>query len=90
MKIISDSHNVLLHRHDIVAKKSYSVNPGYKVVMEDIAKHFGKNADCIVIKSVEGGFGSSEFVIKARIYDSADKLQAIEPKPKVKKVEGAA
>ena len=85
MKFTLNSYNSLLHRHDIIAKKDYSSNPGYNVVKEDIAKHFKKTADCVAVKSVKGSFGSSEFIIEARVYDSAEKLSEIEPKPKVKK-----
>ncbi|MEK6908825.1 MAG: hypothetical protein AABX23_02110 [Nanoarchaeota archaeon] len=88
MKFTLNTYNSLLHRHDIIAVKSYSSNPGYNSVKEDVAKHFNKTVDCVAIKSVKGSFGSSEFVIKASVYDSAENLQSIEPKPKVKK-EGA-
>lgn len=88
MKFTLNAYNSLLHRHDVIAKKSYTSNPGYNVVKEDIAKHFNKTIDCVAVKSVKGNFGSSEFVIEARVYDSAEKLAEIEPKPRVKK-EGA-
>lgn len=86
MKLTLDKHNSILHRHDIIAVKSYQSNPGYNTVKEDIAKHFKKGVDCVAIKSVKGSFGSGEFVIEASVYDDAEKLVAIEPKPKVKKV----
>jgi len=87
MKFVLNSYNSLLHRHDLIAKKSYASNPGVNVVKEDVAKHFNKPVDCVVVQAVRGGFGSSEFIIEARVYDSADKLQFVEPKPKVKKAE---
>ena len=86
MKFTLNSYNSLLHRHDIVAKKTYSSNPGYNIVKEDIAKHFNKTVDCAALKRVEGSFGSPEFIIEASVYDSSEFLQSIEPKPKVKKV----
>ncbi|MGV8131281.1 MAG: hypothetical protein ACP5N7_04250 [Candidatus Pacearchaeota archaeon] len=88
MKFTLNSYNSLLHRHDVIAKKDYPSNPGYAAVKEDIAKHFKKDASCVAVKSVKGSFGSNEFIIEARVYDSAEKLSEIEPKPKVKK-EGA-
>jgi ribosomal protein S24E len=88
MKFTLNNYNNLLHRHDVIAKKVYSSNPGYNTVKEDIAKHFNKSADCVAIKSVKGSFGSSEFIIEARVYDSNEKLTEIEPKARVKK-EGA-
>jgi ribosomal protein S24E len=90
MKFTLNSYNKLLHRHDVVVRSSYPSNPGYNVVKEDVAKHFKKTADCVAIKSVNGSFGSSEFVIEASVYDSAEKLAEIEPKPKVKKAGGSS
>ena len=87
MKFVLNSYNSLLHRYDVIAKKAYASNPGVTVVKEDVAKHFNKSVDCVVVQDVRGGFGSNEFTIEARVYDSADKLVAVEPKPRVKKVE---
>jgi ribosomal protein S24E len=88
MKLTLSLYNPLLHRYDVVANKSYPSNPGYDVVKEDVAKYFKKTIECVVIKSIKGSFGSSEFVIEARVYDSSGDLQSTEPKPKIKKVEG--
>ncbi len=87
MKFVLNSYNSLLHRHDVIAKKSYTSNPGLVTVKEDVAKHFKTSADCVVVNAIRGSFGSSEFIIEARVYDSAEKLLFVEPKPKVKKVE---
>ncbi|MBM3231931.1 hypothetical protein FJZ21_00950 [Candidatus Pacearchaeota archaeon] len=88
MKFTLNNYNTLLHRHDVIVRNVYPSNPGYNTVKEDVAKHFKKTVDCVALKSVKGSFGSNEFVIEARVYDSAEKLAEIEPKPKVKK-EGA-
>lgn len=87
MKFVLNSYNSLLHRHEIIAKKTYSSNPGLALVKEDVAKQFKKDAGCVVVNAVRGGFGSSEFIIEAKVYDSPEKLVAVEPKLKVKKVE---
>ena len=86
MKFTLNLYNPLLYRHDVIVRNSYPTNPGYSTVREDVAKHFKKTADCVAIKSIKGSFGSSEFIIEASVYDSAEKLVEIEPKPKVKKV----
>ncbi|MBS3081613.1 hypothetical protein J4416_01580 [Candidatus Pacearchaeota archaeon] len=85
MKFTLNSYNSLLHRHDVIAKKNYPSNPGLSVVREDIAKHFDKPIDCVVVVAIRGSFGSSEFVLEARVYDSVENLQSIEPKLKIKK-----
>ncbi len=89
MKFILNFYNSLLHRHDVVAKVNYPSNPSYEIVKEDFAKHFKKSSDCVAVKSVKGSFGSSEFVIEAKIYDSKENLESIEPKSKIKKVEAS-
>ena len=88
MKVATDFHNKLLHRRDVVATNTYSSNPGFVTVKEDLAKHFKALPDCVVVLAIRGGFGSSDFTIEERIYDSVEAMQSVEPKPKVKK-EGA-
>ena len=85
-----NSYNKLLHRHDVIAVKSYNSNPGYNIVKEDIAKHFNKTLDCVALKSIKGSFGSSDFIIEASVYDSVENLNSIEPKPKAKKAGASA
>lgn len=87
MKVLVDFHNTLLHRRDVVMTKSYNSNPGFIIVKQDIASHFKVSPDCVVVLAIRGGFGISEFTLEARLYDSVEFLQSVEPKPKVKKVE---
>ena len=87
MNVTMDFHNKLLKRRDIVVEKQYSSNPGFATVMKDVAQHFKTAEDCIVIRAIRGKFGSGVFIIEARVYDSANDLQSVEPKLRVKKVE---
>lgn len=86
MKVTLDSYNKLLQRRDVVVAKNYPSNPGFATVKQDLAAHFTVSPDCVVVLAIHGGFGSSEFRIEARVYDSVEALQSVEPKPKVKKV----
>ncbi len=87
MNAIKDFRNELLKRREIVVQKKYISNPGFVTAKKDIAECFKASEDCIVIRNVLGNFGSDVFNIDARIYDSLENLQKVEPKPKMKKLE---
>mgnify|MGYP001615169557 CR=1 FL=1 len=87
MNAVRDFHNKLLKRREIVVERKYPSNPGFATAKKDIAEHFKASEDCVVIRNVMGNFGSDVFNIDARIYDSVEALQKVEPKPKVKKLE---
>ncbi len=86
MKILTEFRNVLLHRKDVILMKEFASNPGTLAVKQAVADHYKTSPECVVVLGIHGGFGLSVFRIEARVYDSADKLQLVEPKPKVKKV----
>ncbi|MGV8142791.1 MAG: hypothetical protein ACP5NS_04120 [Candidatus Pacearchaeota archaeon] len=86
MKVLTELHNSLLHRKDVILMKSFDSNPGKEAVKQAVAEHYKTSPDCVVVLGIHGGFGMSVFRIEARVYDSADKMTLVEPKPKVKKV----
>ncbi len=90
MKVNMESVNKLLKRKEIIISASYDSNPGFAKVGEDIAKKFGVGDDVIVVKGINGGFGTHEFKVDAFIYDSVNDKEMVEPKKKVKKGEAAA
>ena len=85
MKIISEKNNSLLHRKEILFLKDFASNPGFEKAKEFVAEHYKVNPDCVVILAIRGGFGSSSFSIEARVYDTHEHKNSIEPKLKVKK-----
>lgn len=85
MNIVKDFRNELLKRRDVVVQKKYSSNPGFVTAKKDVAEHFKASEECVVICNVMGAFGSDIFSIDARIYDSLEILQKVEPKPRIKK-----
>ncbi len=89
MKIIKEINNVLLHRKEVLVLKDFESNPGIAKTTEFVADHYKVSPDCIVIIAIRGGFGSSSFSIEARVYDSLEHKNSIEPKPRVKKVVAA-
>ncbi len=87
MNALKNFRNELLKRREIVVQKKYDSNPGFATAKKDVAEYFKASEDCVVIRNILGAFGSDVFNIDARIYDSLENLQKVEPKPKVKKVE---
>lgn len=85
MKIIAEVKNILLHRKEVILMKEFISNPGISTTKQVVAEHYKTTPECVVILGIHGGFGTSVFKIEARVYDSAEKLQIVEPKSKVKK-----
>ncbi len=85
MKIVKEIHNVLLHRKEVLILKDFESNPGIVKATEFVAEHYKVSLDCIVILAIRGGFGSSSFSIEARVYDSLEHKNSVEPKPRIKK-----
>ena len=90
MKILRDFKNNLLKRKEIRAEMDAVSNPGLAAVSKLVAEHFKTDEKQIVVKRIGSEFGENRFVIDAFIYDSAEVKAKVEPKTKVKKVEGAA
>lgn len=89
MKIVKDEKNELLNRREIVASVEEGKNPGIEAVRKEIAVKLKADENALAVKSLKGKFGSNEFLIEAFVYNSAQDKERIEPKVKVKKVEGA-
>lgn len=87
MKVITDIKNKLMKRREVSFLVHETKNPGFAIAGK-VAEHFKADAGLVVVKNVKSGFGKSEFLVDAFIYDNAE-AKAIEPKPKVKKAEGA-
>lgn len=85
MNVVKELRNELLKRKEIEALGEYGSNPGFETVKKDVAGHFKASEDSVVVKSVHGHFGSSQYLIDAMVYDSADLKDKIEPKKKEKK-----
>lgn len=90
MKILSDNKNDLFKRREIKMIVQHSGNPGFASALKTVSEHFKAHADHIAVHNVKGKFGRDTFLIDAFIYNSKEDKEKTEPKPKVKKVEGAA
>ena len=85
MKVIREAKNKMLKRKELVVKEFYDSNPGFSGATKLISEKFGANDDVIVIKKINGSFGTREFLIEAYIYESGADKERAEPKAKEKK-----
>lgn len=85
MNITTDVKNVLLQRRELTLTHPSASNPGYDTVLKVLAEKMGSTDDVVVIKRLTNAYGSSDFLIEAFVYDSAEARQKFEPKPKATK-----
>jgi len=85
MKTLKDFKNELLNRREVAVEITSDGNPGFTGATKAIVDEFGAKEENIVIKGVEGKFGTDVFLIRAFIYDSAEIKNKIEPRAKVRK-----
>lgn len=85
MNITTDVKNALLHRRELTLLYPSASNPGYAVVRKAVAETMGSADDVVVIKRLTNSYGSSQFLVEAFVYDSAEARQKFEPRPKAKK-----
>jgi ribosomal protein S24E len=84
-KILKQRENPLFNRKEIVVSIEANVTPKMQEAEEFIAKEFSSHIDNIKIKKIKGRFGSNNFIITAKIYNSKEDKEKIEPKSKNKK-----
>ncbi|MDP1695643.1 MAG: hypothetical protein Q8L29_01865 [archaeon] len=85
MNVLQDFRNELLKRREIVADMTGESNPGFAKTIKAVVEKFKVKDEDIVIKKIESKFGTSNFLIRAFIYDSPEAKLKVEPKIKVKK-----
>ena len=90
MKTIKNFRNDLLKRNEVKVVMTASKNPGLATAAKNIAEHLKTKEENIVVRELKSSFGRDTFLIDAFVYDSVMEKDKIEPKKKVKKVEGDA
>lgn len=80
MDIKKDLKNSLFKRREIEAILESEKIPSYEEAKSIIEKEFKADKEQIVIKNVKGKFGRKAFLIKAKIYDTKEDKEKIEPK----------
>ncbi|MBI4144841.1 hypothetical protein HY493_01385 [Candidatus Woesearchaeota archaeon] len=90
LTITGQKENALLQRKDVTATLSFDkATPSNAEVAKALAAKLSTSEDTIVVKRIEGGFGTTSAKVHALVYASAEQKLRIEPKKKAKKVEGA-
>ena len=85
LKILKQRENPLFNRKEVEIIIEASIAPKMSEAEALIAKEFSSHADNIKIKKIKGRFGSKNFIITAKIYNSKEDKDKIEPKEKKKK-----
>jgi ribosomal protein S24E len=82
INIVIENENPLFNRREIEGVISASVAPKRTDVAEAPSKKFSSPVENIEVETIEGRFGSSEFLIVARIYKSKEDREATELRSK--------
>lgn len=86
INIISEKHNALLNRTELVLDLSFAdKTPSNIEVQKQIAELKKVSENLVVVKQIQGIYGERRAKVTALVYDDEKSLKEIEPKPKVKK-----
>ena len=85
LKILKQRENPLFNRKEVEIIIEANITPKMSEAEALVAKEFSSHADNIKIRKIKGRFGSKNFIITAKIYNSKEDKDKIEPKEKKKK-----
>lgn len=77
--MIKQTENKLLKRKEIIFEMESDSNPGLKRIKSEIAQLTKSQEELIVIKSLKSSFGNKKFSAEARVYDSLEDKNKVEP-----------
>ena len=77
-KIIQQNKNPLLKREELLIEFNQEIPPSF----EEVKKEIGKDESLMVIKRVDGNFGSKKYIAEAVVYNSVEDKEKIEIIPK--------
>ena len=72
MEILEHKKNNLLHREEVIVSLKHSSSPSKKEAAKLLSEHFKKHEENVIINKIASGFGSKEFKINAKIYNTAE------------------
>jgi small subunit ribosomal protein S24e len=84
LKILEQKEEPLLSRKEIKAELFFegTATPSNAEVGKNIASQLKVDEKLVVIKKIDTHYGSTEAIVTARAYDSAEAKEKIEPKDK--------
>jgi ribosomal protein S24E len=80
MEFKSDTRNELFKRNEINAELESDKNLSFDEVRKMISEQTKKPEENIEVYNIKGNFGSNNFVVDARVYDSVEDLKKAEQK----------
>jgi ribosomal protein S24E len=81
-KPIIEKENLLFQRKEIEGTLLSEAAPSKVEVTKMLAEKYSSPEDTIIVETIEGRFGSQEFIIVAKIYKSKEILNSTETKTK--------
>ncbi|OGJ12394.1 hypothetical protein A3K62_00730 [Candidatus Pacearchaeota archaeon RBG_16_35_8] len=85
LKIISEKENPLFSRREIIAEITKEASPKNTDIQILLGEKFSASPETIKVDKIASKFGSSIFIISAKIYKSKEDKDNIEPKVKAAK-----
>ncbi len=82
MQIINNTRNDLLKRNEISYLVESEKNPSFDEMKKKVSEQVGKPEENIDVYNIKGNFGSKEFKINAKVYDSKEDLEKSKMKTK--------
>ncbi len=82
LKIISEKENPLYTRKEIVVDVKKETSPKESEAIVALSEKFSASLESIKIERIISKFGSDIFTIHAKIYNSKEDKESIEPKKK--------
>jgi ribosomal protein S24E len=87
LKIQKEVNNPLLKRKEIIAiTEEVKQTPSRQEALSQIAALTGNTEDKVVINKIEQEFGGEKVVIYARVYETKEDREKIEPKYAIKRI----
>jgi len=81
-KILEQKENPLFKRKEVEVSVDSEITPSHTEVEKLISEKFSTEIENIKIKKIHGKFGSKNFLISAKIYESQEEKDRTEQKSK--------
>lgn len=85
INVIKEDKNALFGRREVELEIKSDSTPSKADALKEVATKLGVAEDSVVIKVINGKFGSQVFDTVAFVYDSTELKEKVEPKKKEKK-----
>ena len=84
-KILEEKQNPLFNRKEVKIEIESALPPSKAEATKIVSEKFSSSEDKVKLEKIDSRFGSSKFIIIAKVYGSLEEKERIEPKIKQKK-----